>query len=60
VAADVAAEALSGLAPEAERAREEWETLAGGTQAARALARRGFAEDTLEALLAQDPGRGVG
>jgi regulatory protein len=60
VAAEAVAEALTGLDSEAERAREEWEQLAGGVAAARTLARRGFAEDTLEALLAQDPGRGVG
>jgi SOS response regulatory protein OraA/RecX len=60
VAAEAAAEALTGLGPETERARQQWARLGGGVAAARTLARRGFAEDTLEALLAQDPGGGVG
>jgi len=60
VSVETLAEAIAGLAPETERAREEWKKLPGGPAAARTLARRGFAEDTLEALLAQDPGRGVG
>jgi SOS response regulatory protein OraA/RecX len=60
VASETVADALAGLEPEAERARQEWSKLTGGPAAARTLARRGFAEDTVEALLAQDPGRGVG
>jgi regulatory protein len=60
VGAEAIGDAVEGLAPEAERARHEWGQLTGGIAAARALARRGFAEDSVEALLAQDPGRGVG
>lgn len=60
VAADVAAEAIAGLDSERERAPREWAKLHGGLAAARTLARRGFAEETLEALLAQDPSAGVG
>jgi regulatory protein len=60
VGAEVAADAISGLDPEAERARGEWAKLRGGLAAARTMARRGFAEETLEALLAQHPSTGVG
>jgi SOS response regulatory protein OraA/RecX len=60
VGAEAIGDAIGGLVPEAERARQEWQQLAGGIAAARTLARRGFAEETLEALLAQPPGRGVG
>jgi len=60
VGVEVAADAIAGLEPEAERARGEWAKLRGGLAAARTMARRGFAEETLEALLAQDPSAGVG
>ena len=60
VVAEVAADAIAGLEPEAERARGEWAQLRGGLAAARTMARRGFAEETLEALLAQEPSAGVG
>ena len=60
VAGETAGEALAGLEPEAERALREWARLRGGLGAARTLARRGFAEETLESLLAQDPSAGVG
>jgi len=60
VAAEVAADAIAGLEPEVERAPGEWSRLRGGFVAARTMARRGFAEETLEALLAQDPSTGVG
>jgi regulatory protein len=64
VAAAMVADALTGLEPEAERAARQWTKLSGGVRAARTLARRGFAEDTLEALLAgsvaHDPPTGVG
>lgn len=60
VAAEVATEAIAGLEPETERAPGEWAKLRGGFAAARTMARRGFAEETLEALLAQDPSTGVG
>ena len=60
VVAEVAADAIAGLEPEGERARGEWAKLRGGLPAARTMARRGFAEETLEALLAQDPSAGVG
>jgi regulatory protein len=56
VAAETVADALGGLEPEAQRARPEWEKLAGGAPAARTLGRRGFAAETIEALLARDPG----
>jgi regulatory protein len=56
VAAGVAATALAELETEAERAERESLRLGGGLRAVRSLARRGFAEETLEALVAQDPG----
>jgi regulatory protein len=56
VAAEVAATALAELETEAERAERESLRLGGGLRAVRSLARRGFAEETLEALVAQDPG----
>jgi SOS response regulatory protein OraA/RecX len=43
---------LASLAPEAERARALVVTLGGAAKAARALARRGFAEESVEAALA--------
>ena len=60
VAAEAAERALSELDPEAERAEREWVRLGGGLRSARTLARRGFSEESLEALVAQDPGTGVG
>jgi hypothetical protein len=60
VAAETVGGALAGLEPEAERGLREWTKLRGGLSAARTLARRGFAEETLEPLLAQDPPAGVG
>lgn len=64
VAAARVADALAWLEPEAERAARQWSKLSGGVRAARTLARRGFAEDTLEALVAgsvaHDPASGVG
>jgi regulatory protein len=60
VAAKTVGDTLAGLEPEAERALREWAKLRGGLGAARTLARRGFAEETLESLLAQDPSTGVG
>lgn len=60
VAAEVAVPALAKLEPEADRAERESLRLGGGLRAARSLARRGFAEETLEALVARDPGAGVG
>jgi regulatory protein len=60
VATELATDAIAGLEPEAERAPGEWAKLRGGLAAARTMARRGFAEETLEALLAQDPSAGVG
>jgi regulatory protein len=52
VAAELVVHALAGLEPEATRAARQWSKLSGDVRAARALARRGFAEETLEALLA--------
>jgi regulatory protein len=64
VARDLVTDALARLQPEAERAAREWVRLGDGLRAVRALARRGFSEDTLEALtagsVAQDPTAGVG
>jgi regulatory protein len=60
VGAEAVEAALEALAPEAERARHEGDRLGGGVLAARTLARRGFAEDSLERLVAQDPDTGVG
>jgi regulatory protein len=52
--------ALAGLDSEEERAEREAARLGGGPRAARALARRGFAEESLERLVAQDADPGVG
>ena len=60
VGGEAAADAVSALEPEAARARREWAKLEGGVRAAQKLARRGFAEETLDALLAHDPATGVG
>ena len=60
VAADVADPALDILEAEAERAERAAPRLGGGLRAARALARRGFSEESLERLVAQEPGAGVG
>lgn len=58
--AEAAGAALDGLEPERERAKREARRLGGGLRAVRTLARRGFSEESLEALVAQDPGAGVG
>jgi regulatory protein len=58
--AEAAAAALDELEPERERAEQEARRLGGGLRAVRTLARRGFSEESLEALVAQDPGAGVG
>jgi regulatory protein len=60
VAAEAAEPALAEVDPEAERAQREWVRLGGGLRAARTLARRGFSEETIETLVAKDPGTGVG
>jgi len=60
VGGEAAADAVSALEPEVTRARREWAKLEGGVLAAQKLARRGFAEETLDALLARDPATGVG
>jgi regulatory protein len=64
VSAERVADALAGLEHEAERAARQWLSLPGGVRGARTLARRGFAEETIEALVAgsvaQDPATGVG
>jgi regulatory protein len=52
--------ALEELEPERDRMAREAARLGGGLRAARSLARRGFSEENLEALVAQDPGAGVG
>jgi SOS response regulatory protein OraA/RecX len=44
-------QALASLEPEAERARRTAEELGGGVRAARALARNGFSEESLETAL---------
>lgn len=58
--AEAAAAALDELEPERERAEREARRLGGGLRAVRTLGRRGFSEESLEALVAQDPGAGVG
>jgi regulatory protein len=60
VCAAEAEPALAQLDPEPERAAREAVRLGGGLRAARALARRGFSEETLEPLVARDPTTGVG
>jgi SOS response regulatory protein OraA/RecX len=60
VAPVVAGNAIAALEAEAARALRQWAKLPEGAAAARTLARRGFAEETLEALLARDPSAGVG
>lgn len=60
VPAEAVDSALDELEPERERMAREAARLGGGVRAARSLARRGFSEENLEALVAQDPGAGVG
>src|SRR6266536_3206189 len=60
VAAEAAEPALAEVDPEAERAQREWVRLGGGLRAARTLARRGVSAETVETLVAKDPGTGVG
>ena len=60
VPAEAVEPALDHLEPERERAAREAARLGGGLRAARSLARRGFSVESLEALVAQDPGAGVG
>jgi regulatory protein len=60
VSAEVIEVALRVLEPEAERVAREAPRLGGGLRAARSLARRGFSEESLEPLVAQDPATGVG
>jgi regulatory protein len=45
-------EALASVDPERERARREAARLGGGVRAARTLARKGFAEESLDGLFA--------
>jgi SOS response regulatory protein OraA/RecX len=52
VGADAIDAALASLAPEADRARALAATLGGAAKAARTLAQRGFAEESVEAALA--------
>jgi len=49
--ADAVSDALAALEPEPERARVEAARLGGGVRAARALARKGFAGDSVEAAV---------
>jgi len=60
VPAEAVDPAINDLEPEGERMEREAARLGGGVRAARSLARRGFSEESLEALVAQDPGAGVG
>jgi len=60
VAPEAAEPALAELEPEAERAARQAAKLGGGLRAARALGRRGFAEESLERLVARGGERGVG
>ena len=50
VAAEILEDAIGVLEPETDRARREASRLGGGARAVRALARKGFAADSLEAL----------
>jgi SOS response regulatory protein OraA/RecX len=52
--AEAVSEAVAGLAPERERVAALEGRFGGGARAAQALARRGFGEDALEALVARD------
>jgi regulatory protein len=52
--AEAVSEAVAGLASEHERVAALQGRFGGGARAARALARRGFGEDALEALVASD------
>ena len=52
VAAEQIERALEALPPEAERAAEHARRLGGGLRAARSLARRGFGDEVVEALVA--------
>ncbi|HKP17671.1 MAG TPA: RecX family transcriptional regulator, partial [Gaiellaceae bacterium] len=64
VADELVDAALAALAPEHERALVHAAKLGGGVRAGRALGRRGFSEDALEAVVAEaiadDPSSGVG
>ncbi len=60
VTAEVAAHAIAGLEPEAERAPREWAKAPGRSRRGANDGPPGFAEETLEALLARDPSTGVG
>jgi len=55
VDAELIAEALAALEPEARRARSEAVRLGGGGRAARALAAKGFSADAVESALGADP-----
>ena len=54
VAYDAAQAAIEALRPEPERAAAELARRGGGLPAARALARRGFSEESLEGVVARD------
>jgi SOS response regulatory protein OraA/RecX len=54
LAADLSAEALAALAPEAERAREAAAERGRGAKTARFLASKGFGEEAIEAALGAD------
>jgi regulatory protein len=64
VAREAVEPAVEALEPEVQRAAREATTAGGGVRAARALARRGFSEESLETVLAgvvaDDPPEGVG
>jgi regulatory protein len=60
VPAEAVDRAIDELEPERERMEREAARLGGGLRAARSLARRGFSEENLEAVVARDPGTGVG
>jgi regulatory protein len=53
---EAVSEAIDGLEPESERAREHAARRGGGARAARWLASRGFDPDALEGLVAEDGG----
>jgi regulatory protein len=60
VAPDEIEAALASLPPEEERAREQARRLGGGLRAARKMARRGFAEEVVEAVVAAGDETAVG
>ena len=57
---DLAHDAIASLPPERDRARAVYDARGGGVAALRALASRGFAEESLEALVARHEDSAIG